>query len=51
MKKLLLLAFLAVGMTAHAETLVINDDDNQIENKGGVELGKGNDEINYLLGV
>ena len=45
MKKLLLLAFMAVGMTAHAETLVTNDDeDKQIENKGGVELGKGKDE-------
>ena len=45
MKKLLLLAFMAVGMTAHAETLVTNDDeDKQIENKGGVELGKDEDD-------
>ena len=56
MKKLLLLAFLAVGMTAHAETLVTNDDDNQIENKGGIDLGKGKDEddrwsMHFAVGV
>ena len=42
MKKLLLMAFLAVGMTANAETMTFsaaNDDD-----KGGIDLGKGKDE-------
>ena len=56
MKKLLLLAFLTVGMTANAETVVNNDDDEQIENKGGIELGKGKDEddrwsMHLALGV
>jgi hypothetical protein len=57
MKKLLLLAFLTVGMTANAETVVNNDDDDeQIENKGGIELGKGKDEddrwsMHLALGV
>ena len=55
MKKLLLLAFLAVGMTAHAETLVTNND-NQMENKGGINLGKGQDDddrfsMHFALGV
>lgn len=43
MKKLLLMAFLAVGMTANAETMTFSaasDDDN----KGGIGLGKGQDE-------
>ena len=57
MRKLLLLAFLVVGMTAHAENIVINDDDEEeIENKGGVELGKGKDDndrwsMHFALGV
>ena len=56
MKKLLLLAFLAVGMTANAETIVTNDDEEQIENKGGIDLGKGKDEddrwsMHLALGV
>lgn len=57
MKKLLLLAFLTVGMTANAETVVNNDDDDeQIENKGGIELGNGKDEddrwsMHLALGV
>ena len=57
MKKLLFLAFLAVGMTANAETVANNDDDEeQIENKGGIELGKGKDEddrwsMHFAFGV
>ena len=56
MKELLLLAFLTVGMTANAETIVINDDEEQIENKGGIELGKGKDDddrwsMHFALGV
>ncbi len=43
MKKFLILAFLAIGMTANAETIVINDDVEEIENKGGIEIGKGKD--------
>lgn len=43
MKKLLMMAFLAVGMIAHAETFVTNDDD-QIENRGGIDLGEGKDD-------
>lgn len=41
MKKLLLMAFLAVGMTANAETIVTSDDDTKASQ--GVELGKGKD--------
>jgi len=41
MKKLLLMAFLAVGMTANAETTVTSDDDTKASQ--GVELGKGKD--------
>lgn len=56
MKKLLLMVFLAVGMTANAETIVTNDDDNQIENKGGIDLGKGKDDndrwsMHFAFGV
>ncbi|MBO7128213.1 MAG: hypothetical protein J6W05_00370 [Prevotella sp.] len=43
MKKLFLMAFLVVSMTANAETIVTNDDV-QVENVGGVDLGKGADE-------
>jgi hypothetical protein len=43
MKKLLLMAFLAFGMTAHAET-VVNVDDEDTPAKSGVDLGKGKDE-------
>jgi hypothetical protein len=55
MKKLLLLAFLAVGMTAHAETIVTNSDD-QVENKGGIDLGQGKDDddrwsMHFAVGV
>jgi hypothetical protein len=41
MKILLLMAFLAVGMTANAETIVTSDDDTKASQ--GVELGKGKD--------
>ena len=56
MRKLLLLAFLAVGMTAHAETIVNNDGEDQIENNGGVGLGKGKDDddrwsMHFAVGV
>lgn len=56
MKKLLLLAFLSVGMTSNAETVVSNDDEEQIENKGGIELGKGKDDndrwsMHFAFGV
>ena len=56
MKKFLFLAFLAVGMTANAETIVTNDDEEKIENKGGIEIGKGKDEndrwsTHFALGV
>lgn len=56
MRKLLLLAFLAVGMTANAENIVTNDDEEQIENKGGIEIRKGKDEddrwsMHLALGV
>ena len=55
MKKLLLLAFLAVGMTANAETLVTNDDD-VITDDGGVKIAKGMDEddrwsMHFAVGV
>lgn len=43
MKKLLLMAFLAVGMTANAETMTANAGD-ESDSKGGVELGKGADD-------
>ena len=43
MKKLFLMAFLVISMTANAETIVTNDDV-QVENVGGVDLGKGADE-------
>lgn len=42
-KKLLLLALLAVGMTAQANTLD-NYDDNEKEDKSLIDLGKGKDE-------
>ena len=42
MKKLLLMAFLAIGMTANAETRVTNDDDNKFNQ--GINLGKGKDD-------
>ncbi|MBR4730819.1 MAG: hypothetical protein IK075_11250 [Prevotella sp.] len=45
MKKLLLLVFLAVGMTAHAETFTENDDVNT--NDGGVKLAQGKDEDDH----
>jgi hypothetical protein len=56
MRKLLLLAFLAVGMTANAENIVTNDDDEQIENTGGVKIGKGKDDddrwsMHFAVGV
>ena len=44
MKKLLLLAFLAVGMTAYAETFVTDDDKKKEQNESGVDLGKGKDD-------
>jgi hypothetical protein len=43
MKKLFLMAFLAIGMTAHAEPIV-NIDDDENENKGGINLGQGQDD-------
>lgn len=43
MKKILFLAFLAVGMTAHAETFVAVDGDESV-NKSGIDLGQGKDE-------
>jgi hypothetical protein len=51
MKKLLFMAFLAVGMTANAETFVDDDDDNA---KEGLELSKDEDEswsMHLQLGV
>lgn len=58
MKKLLLMAFMTVGMTANAEeknenvvltdantaTFAVIDDDDVITNDGGVKIGKGKDE-------
>lgn len=43
MKKLFLMAFLAVGMTANAETLVANDGD-ESKNKSLIDLGQGKDD-------
>ena len=51
MKKLLFMAFLAVGMTANAETFFEDDDDNA---KEGLELSKDEDEswsMHLQLGV
>ena len=55
MKKLLLMAFLAVGMTANAETRVTNDDDDVKINQG-INLGKGKDDndrwtMHFQVGV
>ena len=55
MKKLFLLAFLAVGMTANAETIV-NHDVDEDENKSLLDLGQGKDEndrwsMHVYLGV
>lgn len=44
MKKLFLLAFLAVGMTANAETIVNYDDGEKADNKSLIDLGQGKDE-------
>ena len=58
MKKLLVMAFLAVGLTANAEeknesvylndanpaTSFVNDDDDDLSTDGGVKIGKGKDE-------
>lgn len=46
MKKLFLMVFLAVGMTANAETMMISADDEN-DNKGGIDLGKGKDENSH----
>ncbi len=43
MKKLFLLAFLAVGMTANAETIVNHDDDEAVD-KSAIDMGQGKDE-------
>ena len=43
-------------MTANAENIETNDDEEKIENKGGIEIGKGKDEddrwsMHLALGV
>ena len=43
MKKMFLLAFLAFGMTANAETIV-SDDNNEAKDKSLIDLGQGKDE-------
>jgi hypothetical protein len=55
MKKMLLMAFLAVGLTANAETMVTSSDD-EIENEGGIDLGQGKDDndrwsMHFSIGV
>lgn len=55
MKKLLLMVFLAVGMTANAETLVTNDADDGNASQG-VNLGAGKDDndrwsLHVMVGV
>jgi hypothetical protein len=47
MRKILLMAFLAAGMAAHAEMLGTNEMASERENKGGVNLGQGADENDH----
>lgn len=56
MKKLLLFAFLAFGMTANAETVVADDNGNKEKSGSGIDLGKGKDEndrwsMHFNIGV
>jgi len=56
MKKMLLMAFLAIGMTANAETIVDDDSDEKSVSKSLIDLGQGKDEndrwtMHAFLGV
>lgn len=51
MKKLLLLALLAVGMTAHAETIVTNDMDAETNNGGITFDDDSNWSMHFYVGV